>query len=135
MNSCSFTGRATADIELKNTQSGVPLCSFTLAVKRPRVKDTTDFIRFTAFRQSAEYLSKYAAKGSMIEVSGVLTSRNWEDKNGNKQTSFEVVVDNASVLESRSTPSIDVPHADPLLSLASKIDDFEEVAADGDLPF
>lgn len=130
MNSCNFTGRATADLELKNTQSGVAVCSFTLAVKRPRVKDTTDFIRFTAFRQSAEYLSKYAAKGSMIEVSGVLTSRNWEDRNGNKQTSFEVVVDNASVLESKSTQSRpDVEYGKP------SVDDFEEVDCDSDLPF
>lgn len=127
MNSCNFTGRATADLELKKTQSGISVCSFTLAVKRPRVKDTTDFINFTAFRQSAEYLSKYAKKGTLIEVSGALTSRNWEDKNGNKRTSFEITVDNASVLENKKVK--------PDIEYEDNNTDFEEVDSDEDLPF
>ena len=105
MNSCSFTGRLTADPTLKSTQNGVSVCSFTLAVKRPRVKDTTDFINLTAWRASAEYLCSYGHKGAMVEVTGTLTSRKYEDKDGYNRTAFEVLVDSLSLLESRSNAS------------------------------
>jgi single-strand DNA-binding protein len=130
MNSFNATGRITSDLELKTSQSGISVCSFTLAVKRPKVKDTTDFINFTAFRQTAEYLTNYANKGALIEVQGVLTSRKWEDKNGNKRVSFEVIVDNASILDSKKAEG-----TDPLPQLAEKIkEEFTEVE-EGDLPF
>lgn len=131
MNSCNFTGRIANDLELKTSQSGISVCSFTLAVKRPRTKDETDFINFTAFRQSAEYLTSYARKGALIEVSGVLTARKWEDKNGKKRTSFEVIVDNASILESKKAEA----QADPLVEVAQKIDGFTEIDTTDDLPF
>ena len=136
MNSFNCTGRITNDLELKTTQSGISVCSFTLAVKRPRVKDETDFINFTAFRQTAEYLNTYARKGTLIEVSGVLTSRKWEDKNGNKRTSFEVIVDNASILESKKQEQGQAQE-DPLNEFAQKVDDagFTEVGDGDDLPF
>lgn len=100
MNSCNFTGRLTADVELKTTQNGTPVVSFTLAVKRPMVKDKTDFINFQAWQHTAEYLSKYAKKGDVVVVTGVLTQRNWEDNNGNKRTSFEVVCNSAEAIKS-----------------------------------
>lgn len=136
MNICSFTGRITNDLELKTAQSGISVCSFTLAVKRPRAKDTTDFINFTAFRQTAEYLNTYARKGTLIEVSGVLTSRKWEDKNGNKRTSFEVDVDNASILESKKQEQGQAQE-EPLVEFAQKVDNagFTEVGDGDDLPF
>jgi single-strand DNA-binding protein len=137
MNSCNFTGRITSDLELRTSPSGVSVCSFSLAVKRPRVKDETDFINFTAFRQTAEYLATYAKKGTLIEVSGVLTSRKWQDKNGNNRTSFEIIVDNASILESKNSQGTTQENAvDPLVSFAQKVDDFTEMGdIDGDLPF
>jgi single-strand DNA-binding protein len=100
MNSCNFTGRLTADVELKTSANNIPVASFALAVKRPMVKDTTDFINFTAWRSTAEYLAKYAKKGDVVAVTGVLTQRNWEDRDGNKRTSFEVVCNNAETLKS-----------------------------------
>lgn len=125
MNSCNFTGRTTADLDIKTTLNGKSVTSFTLAVKRPRVKDVTDFINITAFGQTAEYLGKYARKGALIEVSGVLTSRKWEDKNGNKRTAFEVIADNASILESKKdNTSVDI-----------EPEDFTEMDPDSDLPF
>lgn len=136
MNSCNFTGRIANDLELRTSPSGVSVCSFSLAVKRPRVKDETDFINFTAFRQTAEYLATYAKKGTLIEVSGVLTSRKWQDKNGNNRTSFEVIVDNASILESKNNTQ--ATQQDPLVSFAQNVEkaDFEEVnISDMDLPF
>ena len=98
MNTITITGRLTADPELKTTQSGVSVCAYNLAVKRPKVKDTTDFLTVVSWRQGAEYLAKYGHKGDMVAVSGVLTTRSWEDKNGNKRTSYEVVSDTVELV-------------------------------------
>lgn len=102
-NNITLTGRLTAAPELKTTPNGVSVCSFTLAVKRPRVKDETDFIPCNAWRQSAEYLTKYGAKGSMVAVTGSLTSRKWQDKNGNNRVNYEVICDTVELLESRGS--------------------------------
>ena len=105
MNIISITGRLTADPELKVTQSGVSVSSFTLAVKRPRTKDETDFLNCTAWKQSAEYLCNYGRKGNLVAVTGALVSRKWEDQNGNKRTSYEISVDNAELLSNRTENS------------------------------
>ena len=96
MNSCNFVGRLTHDPELKKTSRELSVCTFTIAVNRPRVKDTTDFINCTAWRGSAEYLTKYARKGSLVAVSGILISRNYEDKQGNKRTAVEILAETVS---------------------------------------
>ena len=105
MNTISITGRLTTDLELKMTQSGVAVCSFTVAVKRPRTKDETDFLNCTAWKQSAEYLCNYGRKGNLVAVTGALVSRKWEDQNGNKRTSYEISVDNAELLSNRTENS------------------------------
>lgn len=133
MNTCCFTGRITADLELKKTQTDKSVCSFTLAVARPRVKDTTDFINFVAWNQSAEYLCKYGHKGDMVEVSGVLTARKFEYSNGNKRTAFEVVANDLKLL---SNSNADAPKQtpSPYSSSANGVE-FEEMTASDDLPF
>lgn len=136
MNNCSFIGRLTADPELKTTQSGVSVCSFTLAVNRPRVKDTTDFINFQAWRQSAEYLCKYGHKGDMVAVNGTLTSRKWQDKEGNNRTAFDVVADNLSVISNK-------PQGTPIPTTNAQVNAFVAnaqafdvvIEEDGELPF
>ena len=143
MNICGFTGRLTSDPELKTTNSGKSVCSFSLAVKRPHVKDTTDFINFTVWNQSAEYLCKYGSKGDTVEVAGTLQSRNYEDKNGNKRTAFEVIVDSLSLIGGRSTQQAT---ANPTQEQNAKLDaltaslqasgvEFEEIVGDDDVPF
>lgn len=102
MNSCNFIGRLTAEPELRRTQSGTACCSFTLAVKRPKVKDTTDFHEYVVWQQGAEYLCQYGHKGDLVGVTGYLTSRKWEDKNGNKRTSVEVTCESVELLSSKS---------------------------------
>ena len=102
MNSCNFVGRLTAEPELRRTQSGTACCSFSLAVKRPKVKDTTDFHNFVVWQQGAEYLCQYGHKGDLVGVTGYLTSRSWEDKNGNKRTTTEVTCDGVELLSSKS---------------------------------
>lgn len=101
MNSTNIIGRLTSDPELRRTQNGTACCSFSLAVKRPRVKDTTDFLNFVVWQQGAEYLCQYGHKGDIVGVTGYLTSRNWEDKNGNKRVAFEVICDSVELLSSK----------------------------------
>lgn len=97
MNSINLIGNICADLELKTTNSGKSVVQFNLAVQRPFAKDTTDFIPVVVWNQTAEFLAKYAKKGSKAAVSGKLTTRNYEDKNGNKRTAFEVVADTAEL--------------------------------------
>ena len=101
MNSCQFVGRLTADIELKRTNDGTAVCSYSIAVKRPGVKDTTDFIDIVTWRQGAEYLAKYGSKGDIVAVTGSLRPRSWTDKDGNKRRVFEVVTTSVELLASR----------------------------------
>ena len=111
MNAVNLTGRLTADVELKTTQNGKSVCSYTLAVNRPKVKDTTDFISCVTWNQGAEYLSKYASKGDKVGVTGVLTSRKWQDQNGNNRVSVEVVTDTVEILSNASNSADSVQAA------------------------
>ena len=101
MNSCNFVGRLTAEIELRRTNNGKAVASYSLAVKRPRVADTTDFIEFVTWEQGAEYLSQYAKKGDVVAVCGTLQPRSWTDKDGNKRKAFEVVTTSVELLSSK----------------------------------
>jgi single-strand DNA-binding protein len=94
-------GRLTADPELRRTGDGTAVCTFTLAVRRPRVKDTSDFIDCVAWRQSAEYLHQYGHKGDIVAVSGPLTSRKWKDKNDNNRINWEIQADTVELLSSK----------------------------------
>jgi single-strand DNA-binding protein len=99
-------GRLTRDPELRHTQSGTPVASFSLAVDRGYVsKDNgerqTDFIDIVAWRATAEFVSKYFTKGQMAAVTGRLQIRDWTDKDGNKRRSAEVIADNVYFTESK----------------------------------
>ena len=101
MNSINIIGRMAFDPELRKTQSGTSCCSFTLAVKRPKVKDVTDFHNFVVWQQGAEYLCQYGHKGDIVGVAGYLTTREWTDKDGNKRKSVEVTCDSVELLSSK----------------------------------
>ena len=105
MNSCNMIGRMTADPELRRTGDGTPVCTFSLAVRRPRTKDVSDFVDFVAWRQSAEYLSQYGHKGDLVAVSGPLQSRKWTDKNGNNRINWEVQADTVELVSSKKNDS------------------------------
>ena len=136
MNSVNIIGRITAEPELKTTQSGIFVCSFTLAVKRPRVKDTTDFLPVIVWRQSAEYTSRYAHKGSVVAVNGVLTTRKYETSNGDKRTAYEIVADSVSVLSGNdsSQTSQKMPTQDSN-GANHPTYEFETISGDQDIPF
>ena len=105
LNHITIMGRLTRDPELRRTGSGVAVASFTVAVDRDYAPNggerETDFIDCVAWRQTGEFVSKYFTKGSMIVVSGRLQIRNWNDKEGNKRRSAEVVADNVYFGESK----------------------------------
>ena len=106
LNHIVIMGRLTRDPELRYTQSQTPVASFTLAVdrdfgSRDGGEKQTDFIDCVAWRQTAEFVSKYFTKGSMAVVSGRLQIRDWTDREGGKRRSAEVVVDNMYFGESR----------------------------------
>lgn len=133
LNKVILCGRLTADIELKQTQSGVSVCSFSLAVNRKYSKEgeqQADFINCVAWRSTAEFISKYFRKGSSICICGSIQTRSYTDKDGNKRTAFEVVVDEANFVDSKGESSAS---ADVGYSAAGA--DWEEVDADSDLPF
>lgn len=101
MNCVNMIGRLTNDPELRRTQSGTACCSFTLAVRRPKVKDTTDFHNFVVWQQGAEYLCQYGHKGDLVGVTGYLTTREWTDKDGNKRKTTEVTCDSVELVSSK----------------------------------
>lgn len=97
LNTITLMGRLTRDPELRYTQSQTPVASFTLAVDRDFSKaeeKQTDFIDIVAWRQTAEFVSKYFTKGGMAVVNGRLQIREWTDREGNKRRSAEVVAEN-----------------------------------------
>lgn len=158
LNVVVLTGRLVADPELKTTQSGNSVCTFRVAVDRsyaPQGEERkADFITVTAWRKTAEFVSKYFQKGSMISVQGRLETRQYQDKNGNNRTATEVLAaevgfcgpkaaDKTAVRDfdkqtesytSEANASYSAPQAAQNFSQGST-DDFAEITDDGDLPF
>ena len=121
LNQIVIQGRLTKDPELRTTQSGVGVATFTVAVDRDYQKEAVDFFAVTAWRQTAEFVSKYFQKGQMVVVSGKMQSRKWEDRDGNKRTAWEIQAENVYFGESRREKSPDV-HV-------------EEIEDDEEMPF
>ena len=101
MNSINLTGNLTKDIEVRQTNSGKAVTTFDVAVKRP-FSNETDFISCIAWEQKAEYLYKYAAKGTKVAVSGYITTRKWQDKNGANHIAYEVNCDGVEAFKNAS---------------------------------
>jgi single-strand DNA-binding protein len=105
LNNVILMGRMTADAELKSTQSGKYVTSFSIAVERDYSQNgerQTDFINLVAWGKTAEFITNYFGKGDMIAVRGSIQTRNYEDKDGNKRTATEVLVDKASFCGSKT---------------------------------
>lgn len=141
LNVVVLSGRLTADPELKTTQNGISVCSFSIAVERRYRADEekqSDFINIVAWRSSAEFVSKYFKKGQMIAIRGSIQTRRYQDKDGNNRTAFEVVADDVQFADfgkKEDKPSVDVnPANDPLTQFKNNLDGFEEIS-DDDCPF
>ena len=154
LNKAILMGNMVADPELKQTPSGVSVCSFRIGVQR-RFKDAngqyaSDFINIVAWRQQAEFVAKYFRKGSSIVVVGSIQTRDYTDQQGNKRYATEVVADEVSFGANKSdsqsaapafagmgdfgsAPAYSAPAAAPAAQPAAP--KFEEIAGDEDLPF
>jgi single-strand DNA-binding protein len=149
LNKVILGGRLTADPELKQTPSGVSVISFTVAVNRrfgskngEQNETQADFINCVAWRQTAEFISKYFRKGSAICVTGSIQTRSWTDQQGQKRYTTEVVVDEAMFVDSRGENdggagyTTDAYGASPSYSSnAGTAPNFEDHNTDDDLPF
>lgn len=164
MNNVILMGRLTADPELRQTQSGISCCRFTVAVNRKfKNKDTdqyeADFISCVAWRQTAEFVSRYFSKGSMICVSGSLRTGSYQDKNHSDVTHYttDVMVDGVEFTGEKKQQGTSnnqqpqqqrpqqqqqqpVPQYTPHNALEAgqswgNLSDFEEILSDGDVPF
>lgn len=123
MNNVTLLGRLVKDPELRSTQSGTAVASFTIAVDREYSKDKereTDFIPCVAWKGAGETIAKFFHKGQRILVAGKLQTRSYTDKEGNKRTAFEVVVRDFDFIEKRESGSAE---------------DYAVIEDDGDLPF
>ena len=139
LNEIILMGRLTRDPELRYTASNTPVASFSLAVDRdfkPKEggEKETDFIDCVAWRQTGEFVSKYFQKGSMAAVKGRLQIRDWQDKEGNKRRSAEVVVDNIYFCgKKESSSGGEQVHSESDIRSALAIPG--EPINDGELPF
>lgn len=128
-----LTGRLTGDAELKTTPNGTSVCSFNIAVDRGYGDNKqTDFIPIVAWRGSAEFVAKHFKKGDMIGIEGSIQTRKYTDKNGNNRTAFEVVANNVQFVGGKKQEQT---KTDPLASFSQKVDIFQEVDDESDLPF
>ncbi len=146
MNTVALVGRLTATPELKKTNSGLSVLSFSIAVDR-RFKDqngerTADFINCVAWRQTAEFICQYFDKGQRIGLVGSIQTRKYTDRDGKERTAFEVVVDQAEFVERKQNgeaggyaPRNDAPKpAAPSYNNATA-GDFSEIVDEEELPF
>lgn len=124
-------GRLTADVELKQTQSGISVTAFSIAVNRKGKEAQTDFIDVVAWRQTAEFISKYFKKGSSICIVGTLQKREWTDNKGQKRYATEVIAEEASFVDSKN----DSTFSDQPAFTAASESNFEDIADGDDLPF
>lgn len=151
MNKVILIGRLCADPEFRQTTSGIAVCRIRLAVDRPKQKDQerqADFIGCTAWRSTAEFISRYFTKGQKIIVEGSLRNNDYTDNNGVKHYSMDVLIQNVEFGESKGTgggsqpqnyqqqpaaPRPAAPAEEPL-SLGD-LGEFEEILSDGEVPF
>ena len=134
LNRITIKGRLTRDPELRRTQSGAPVTSFTMAVDRDFKSQSgdkeTDFIDVVAWRQTAEFVARYFTKGRMAVVEGRLQIRDWQDNNGNKRRSAEVIADSIYFGDSKPQDAQPAVHA-----VNVDASDFDEIEDDPDFPF
>ena len=139
MNVVCLMGRLTADPEVRQTPNGISVCSFSIAVDRfANGERRADFINCVAWRQTAEFISRYFKKGSSLCLTGSIQTRTWTDNTGAKRYATEVVVDEAMFVDSRNDnagQSSYVPDAYGSPSFSSDAPNFEEIKTDDDLPF
>ena len=159
MNKVILIGRLTADVDLRQTQNNISTCRFTVAVNRKYKNEQTgeydaDFVSCVAWRQTAEFISKYFSKGKMIAIEGTLRTGSYQDKNHTDVTHYttDVYVDNVEFCGDKSSgQAANSQQQKPTATAAQTVvnqaaaagvetesfnlSDFEEILSDGDVPF
>jgi len=141
LNKALIMGRLVKDPELKTTGTGTSVCSFTVAVDRSFVKQgeerQTDFIDCVAWRGTAEFLCKYFTKGRMVNVVGSIQKRTWDDKDGNKRYTTEIIADEVNFCGDKRTEGTTSEYAQevPVGAEPPQSSGFMPIDADDDLPF
>ncbi len=140
LNKVILIGHLTADPELKQTPTGVSVCSFSIGVTRKYSKAgeqaQSDFINIVAWRNTAEFISKYFKKGNAICICGSLQSRSWTAQDGSKRYATEVIADEANFVERKSdSQRVDDYQVPSFSNVPADAPKFEEVPGDDDLPF
>ena len=141
LNRICIMGRITRDLELRRTQDGTAVTSFTVAVdddfkSKATGEKKTYFLDVVAWRHAAEFVCQYLGKGRMVVVEGKLTVRDWTDKDGNKRTTAEVVADNVYFADSKRSESNDNQKENFNALSGRLIDDFVPISEeDGEIPF
>lgn len=150
LNRTCLMGRLTRDPELRNTQTGIPVCSFSIACdrnfKNANGERETDFFDCVAWRQTAEFVSRHFTKGRMAVVEGRLQIRDWKDREGNNRRSAEVVADNVYFGDSKrdgapagggfsAPPAYGAPTGGYTTPVGGNSEFAEIDEEDGDLPF
>ena len=149
LNVAVLMGRLVADPELKHTPSDIAVTRFTIAVNRNFAKSAeerkTDFIDIVAWRNTAEFVCKYFRKGQLIAVDGSIQTGSYQDKDGIKRKTFEIVANNVNFAESKrdseqaassfGTPSNESKNPDFSTYSNGNDDDFQTIESDEDLPF
>ena len=136
MNRVILTGRLTRDAEIYKTNEST-VAKYSLAVDRKfnREQQQTDFINVVAWRQQAEFVSKYFRKGQAICICGQIQTRSWTDNNGNKRYATEVIADEASFVEKKEGAQSAKNEASEPSYTDLNSPNFEEISGDEDLPF
>ena len=124
LNKVILGGRITADPELKKTDSGIAVCSFSMAINRKNKdgEQQTDFVNCVAWRKTAEFIAQYFKKGSCICIVGSIQTRTWTDNDNNKRYATEIISDEAYFVDSKGSNTPPTPK-------------LEEVKPDEDIPF
>ncbi len=141
LNKVILMGRFTRDPELRSTPQGVSTCAFSIAVDRnfvrPGEERKADFINCVAWRQTAEFISKYFRKGSMVALEGSIQTRSWDDTDGKKRYATEVIVNQVYFAESKRDSQPDAIGSDAYASsdFGSLPDPISPMGTDDDLPF
>lgn len=109
LNHICLQGRITKDPEMRRTANGKAVTSFTIAVDRNFAKGESDFFDCVSWDKQGEFVSNHFAKGKMILISGRLQKRKWEDKNGNKRETAEIVTEDVYFCDSKKSETESVP--------------------------
>src|SRR5579872_2790275 len=131
-----LVGRLVADPELRQTQSGVPVTSFRIAVDRPKSRDgerQTDFFGVSIWRQRAERAAEFLQKGRLVLISGRVQIREYTDRDNNKRTAVDVVADDFQMLDSRPAGDGGAPRTGTPTN--AELPEYEYNAADEEVPF